>query len=145
MLACHACNSSAMDSPYPTLAQLTYSFCLQWHADLNDKVMLANGDPVPAILLANKADSAMNAVDEALLDSYCSQHNFIGWFATSAKTGQNVAEAFEALAGRIVEVSKTNTPVQREAGIKLGEDKPSWSENVDKFKASWWLLLRVTH
>eukprot|EP00045_Choanoeca_perplexa_P006481 m.55258 g.55258 ORF g.55258 m.55258 type:complete len:58 (+) comp13650_c1_seq62:1739-1912(+) len=47
-----------------------------------------------------------------------------------------VAEAFEALAGRIVEVSKTNTPVQREAGIKLGEDKPSWSENVDKFKAS---------
>eukprot|EP00045_Choanoeca_perplexa_P006482 m.55106 g.55106 ORF g.55106 m.55106 type:complete len:75 (+) comp13650_c1_seq8:1326-1550(+) len=54
MLACHACNSSAMDSPYPTLAQLTYSFCLQWHADLNDKVMLANGDPVPAILLANK-------------------------------------------------------------------------------------------
>eukprot|EP00045_Choanoeca_perplexa_P006478 m.55178 g.55178 ORF g.55178 m.55178 type:complete len:75 (+) comp13650_c1_seq35:1084-1308(+) len=32
----------------------TFDSVAKWHADLNDKVMLANGDPVPAILLANK-------------------------------------------------------------------------------------------
>eukprot|EP00730_Choanoeca_flexa_P015504 TRINITY_DN7133_c0_g1_i1.p1 TRINITY_DN7133_c0_g1~~TRINITY_DN7133_c0_g1_i1.p1 ORF type:complete len:236 (+),score=44.74 TRINITY_DN7133_c0_g1_i1:58-708(+) len=110
----------------------TFNSVAKWHADLNDKVMLANGDSVPAILLANKADQAIDAVDEAQLDRYCSQHNFIGWFATSAKTGQNVSEAFEALAERIVEVSKGTSSKRPEGTVKL-EQEPTLQE---KMKAS---------
>ncbi|EDQ85310.1 uncharacterized protein MONBRDRAFT_38928 [Monosiga brevicollis MX1] len=83
----------------------TFDSIVKWHTDLNDKVMLANGDRVPAILIANKADSILGPIDEAMLDEYCSKHGFLGWFATSAKTGQNIGEAFETLAREVIRVA----------------------------------------
>jgi len=34
--------------------QVTYESVLKWLADVTQKVMLENGDPVPILLLANK-------------------------------------------------------------------------------------------
>lgn len=58
----------------------------EWKQDLDNKVCLDSGRPVPAVLLANKCDMTGRDRDLALsLDSFCKDNGFIGWFETSAK------------------------------------------------------------
>jgi len=56
---------------------------------------------VPAIFLANKCDLEMNVTQEQL-NSEVSQYGGVAMFS-SAKTGQNVAEAFHALGEAIID------------------------------------------
>lgn len=60
----------------------------QWKQDLDSKVCLHSGRPIPAVLLANKCDMK-GANNELLssLDRFCQEHSFAGWFETSAKVG----------------------------------------------------------
>lgn len=58
----------------------------EWKQDLDSKVCLTSGCPLPAVLLANKCD--MKGKDRDLLsslDSFCEDNSFMGWFETSAK------------------------------------------------------------
>ncbi|XP_044023081.1 ras-related protein Rab-32 isoform X2 [Siniperca chuatsi] len=58
----------------------------EWKQDLDSKVCLDSGRPVPAVLLANKCD--MTGRDRNLvssLDSFCKDNRFMGWLETSAK------------------------------------------------------------
>lgn len=58
----------------------------EWKQDLNSKVCLDGGCPVPAVLLANKCD--MKGRDRDLvssLDGFCKDNSFTAWFETSAK------------------------------------------------------------
>lgn len=60
----------------------------QWKQDLDSKVCLQSGRPIPAVLLANKCD--MEGRDNDLLstlDHFCQENRFAGWFKTSAKVG----------------------------------------------------------
>lgn len=58
----------------------------QWKHDLDSKVRLASGSPVPAVLLANKCDQTEgNKELFSLMDNYCKEKGFLGWFETSAK------------------------------------------------------------
>lgn len=58
----------------------------EWKQDLDSKVCLDNGRPVPAILLANKCDMTDRDRDlMSSLDSFCKDNSFMGWFETSAK------------------------------------------------------------
>ncbi|KAM9341567.1 ras-related protein Rab-32 [Symphorus nematophorus] len=66
----------------------------EWKQDLDSKVCLDSGRPVPAVLLANKCD--MTGRDAGLvssLDSFCKDNRFMGWFETSAKDNINIDEA----------------------------------------------------
>ncbi|XP_042357244.1 ras-related protein Rab-32 [Plectropomus leopardus] len=65
-----------------------------WKQDLDNKVCLDGGHPVPAVLLANKCD--LTGWDRDLLsslDSFCKDNRFTGWFETSAKDNINIDEA----------------------------------------------------
>ncbi len=69
---------------------VTKSFTLEaasvWKQDLDSKIILDCGRPLPAVLLANKCD--MKGRDRDLvsyLDSFCKDNRFMGWFETSAK------------------------------------------------------------
>eukprot|EP01115_Flamella_aegyptia_P009141 TRINITY_DN38761_c0_g1_i1.p1 TRINITY_DN38761_c0_g1~~TRINITY_DN38761_c0_g1_i1.p1 ORF type:complete len:67 (+),score=7.15 TRINITY_DN38761_c0_g1_i1:54-254(+) len=54
--------------------------------------MRPNGRPVPTVLLANKCD--MNyAMSPSDIDKFAKDYGFIGWFPTSARTGQGINEA----------------------------------------------------
>jgi Ras-related protein Rab-32 len=57
----------------------TFDSVLKWHRDVNQKVMLANEQPVPILLLANKCDLEDAHFDPNLLDEFCKEHGFIGW------------------------------------------------------------------
>eukprot|EP00041_Stephanoeca_diplocostata_P017460 m.351801 g.351801 ORF g.351801 m.351801 type:complete len:224 (+) comp20706_c0_seq3:216-887(+) len=98
----------------------TFESVIKWQKDLNEKVMLANEDPVPTILLANKCDLSTD-IDTEKLDKFCEDNNFLAWFATSAKVNKNIDEAMQFLVEAILKVAKENQqPTQPENFIKLG-------------------------
>ncbi|XP_047466798.1 ras-related protein Rab-32 [Mugil cephalus] len=67
---------------------------LEWKRDLDSKVCLNSGRPIPAILLANKCDLKERDKDlVSSLDSFCKDNNFLAWFETSAKDNINIDEA----------------------------------------------------
>jgi len=103
----------------------TFEAVKKWQDDVNSKVSLANDQPIPMILLANKCDIPGITVDTEFLDDYCKKNNFIGWFKTSAATDTNIDQAMRFLTQHIVEVAKT-TNVRRpkeDATFKLDTEK----------------------
>lgn len=101
----------------------TFDAVLKWRDDVNSKVVLGNGKPIPAILLANKCDLEGIHVDSNMLDRFCEENGFAGWFATSASDNKNVDEAMGFLVERILEVAKDNQ-VQRPDALNLRQTAP---------------------
>ena len=54
------------------------------------------------MLLANKCDLEDVAVDRMMLDQFCTDGGFIGWFETSAKADVNIDAAARSLVGNIL-------------------------------------------
>lgn len=72
----------------------TFDAVLKWKNDLDSKVHLPNGSPIPAVLLANKCDQKKDrSQSPSQMDQFCKEHGFIGWFETSAKDNINIDEA----------------------------------------------------
>lgn len=72
----------------------TFEAVLKWKSDLDNKVHLPNGSPIPAVLLANKCDQKKdNNQSPSQMDQFCKDHGFTGWFETSAKDNINIDEA----------------------------------------------------
>ncbi|XP_074663085.1 ras-related protein Rab-32-like [Tubulanus polymorphus] len=95
----------------------TFDSVIKWLNDVNSKVMLANGDPVPIILLANKCDLDDCEIDEKSIAAFVQQNNLLGWFATSAKLDHNIDECMRFIVQRIIELpSEGVKPVEH---IKL--------------------------
>ncbi|KAK0139487.1 Ras-related protein Rab-38 [Merluccius polli] len=78
----------------------TFDAVLTWKDDLDSKVTLSQGRPVPAVLLANKSDQV--AVQNPKLDSFCKENAFVAWFETSAKENRNIEEAVRCLVDHIL-------------------------------------------
>ncbi|XP_070971585.1 LOW QUALITY PROTEIN: ras-related protein Rab-32 [Oncorhynchus clarkii lewisi] len=79
---------------FDTTKMETLEAASQWKHDLDSKVRLVSGSPVPAVLLANKCDQTEgNKELSSLMVNYCKEKGFLGWFETSAKDNLNVDEA----------------------------------------------------
>lgn len=90
----------------------TFESVAKWHQDLKDKVMLANGKPVPVILLANKSDLSPD-VDDQKYNNYIAEKQFKAWYKTSAKNDDQINEAMDALVEEIEKVAaENNAPIQ---------------------------------
>ncbi|XP_042368530.1 ras-related protein Rab-38 isoform X1 [Plectropomus leopardus] len=65
----------------------TFQAVLKWKGDLDSKVALSNGTPVPAVLLANKCDQRSHGLCPKLpkLENFSREYGFVGWYETSAK------------------------------------------------------------
>lgn len=64
----------------------TFEAVLKWKSDLDSKVHLPNGGPIPAVLLANKCDQKKEGGhNPSQMEQFCKEHGFTGWFETSAK------------------------------------------------------------
>lgn len=65
----------------------TFQAVLKWKGDLDAKVALCNGHPVPAVLLANKCDQQKHGLCAKLpkLENFSREQGFLGWYETSAK------------------------------------------------------------
>ena len=51
-----------------------------------------------------------------MLDEFCREHNFCGWFATSAATNQGIDEAMNFLVTQILAVARANRLPEQGAG-----------------------------
>ncbi|XP_032886557.1 ras-related protein Rab-38-like [Amblyraja radiata] len=82
----------------------TFEAVLKWKTDLDSKVRLQNGRPVPAVLLANKCDQAKEGLTNTLpkLDQFCKDNGFIAWFETSAKDNIRIEESARLLVEHII-------------------------------------------
>ena len=64
-----------------------------WYTELNKYC----GD-IPVVLFANKVDLVnQNNLNELEIEELVKEYNFLGYYITSAKTGQGVLEAFNAI------------------------------------------------
>ncbi|KAK9959403.1 hypothetical protein ABG768_009531 [Culter alburnus] len=85
----------------------TLDGALNWKHELDCHVMLKNGRPIPAVLLANKCDETKVCQRNAsLLEKICQEKGFIGWFQTSAKENINVEEAAKFLVKHILQTNE---------------------------------------
>jgi len=107
----------------------TFDAVLKWRDDVNSKVVLANNDPIPALLLANKSDIPGVTIDHEMLDKFVKDNGFIGWFETSAQKNTNVDDAMKFLISKILEVAQKNIPTRPENTITL--DSSSRAEEGD--------------
>ncbi len=80
----------------------TFFFPAQWKREIDTKVTLPNGSPLPVVLLANKCDLPDTRVDKEELDAFCKEHGFIGWYETSAKSNHNIEESVKGLVTNIL-------------------------------------------
>jgi len=87
----------------------TFDAVAKWQHDVNSKVMLANNQPIPTLLLANKCDMPGVVIDREQLDKYVDENGFIGWFETSAAQDVNIDDAVKFLIAKIIDVAKSNT------------------------------------
>ena len=111
----------------------TFEAVLKWRDDVNQKVVLANDEPIPCILLANKCDLPDVRLDEALLDQFCKEHNFAGWFATSAASNQGIDEAMNFLVTKILEVARANRlPEQNQDSLEVGSAQQDAKKQAGK-------------
>jgi len=88
----------------------TFDAVIKWRDDVNSKVVLANDEPIPLILLANKCDIPGVTIDSPALDEFCKNNGFKAWFQTSAQENKNIDEAMQFLVNQIIEVAKHNKP-----------------------------------
>nr|XP_027203958.1 ras-related protein Rab-32-like [Dermatophagoides pteronyssinus] len=89
-------------------APSSFNAVLKWKHDLDTKVCMADGQPIPCLLLANKCDANKEgiAADPEMLEKFCKENNFCGWFYTSAKENTNIEESAKFLVGKILQRQK---------------------------------------
>jgi len=83
----------------------TFEAVTKWKNDIDAKVMLPDGSPIPVVLLANKCDLAKEGLvkNAQQMDKHCEDKGFIGWFETSAKENINIDKACRFLVQKILE------------------------------------------
>ncbi|XP_064215429.1 ras-related protein Rab-32 isoform X1 [Tribolium castaneum] len=83
----------------------TFESVAKWKSDLDSKVQLSDGSPIPCVLLANKCDQQKEGLvnHPNKMDEYCKENGFTTWFETSAKDNINIDEAANALVAKILE------------------------------------------
>uniref|UniRef100_A0ACB8GBP5 Rab32, member RAS oncoprotein n=2 Tax=Sphaerodactylus townsendi TaxID=933632 RepID=A0ACB8GBP5_9SAUR len=102
----------------------TFDAVSKWKHDLDSKVLLPNGSPIPAVLLANKCDQKKDGgQNSSSMDQFCKDGGFVGWFETSAKDNINIDEATRFLVENILANLKTFPSEENDVGrIKLDPD-----------------------
>jgi len=104
----------------------TFEAAAKWKSDIDSKVTVGVEEkPIPVVLLANKIDLAKEGwvKTAAQMDQYCKEHNFAGWFETSAKDNMGIEKASKFLISKILENRVTDKPVA--SGIVRPGEKPT--------------------
>ncbi|XP_069468462.1 ras-related protein Rab-38-like [Ambystoma mexicanum] len=102
----------------------TFEAVPRWKEDMDAKVSLQSGKPIPIILLANKCDQLPEGLGTDLprLDHFCRDNGFSGWFETSAKENLNIEEAVGCLIKNMI-ANEEGTDSRRDPNIALNTVK----------------------
>jgi len=100
----------------------TYQNVKNWKNDIDVKVRLPNGNPLPIVLLANKYDLVVNGegiVSKEELDKFCNEQGILAWFATSAKDDLGITDAANRLIKTVIESGQKDDQEQDPSTIKI--------------------------
>ncbi|XP_065898299.1 ras-related protein Rab-32-like [Dysidea avara] len=106
----------------------TFEAVQMWKSDLDNKVLLPNGQPIPAVLLANKCDLSSEGFlgNVNQLDDYCRDKGFHSWFQTSAKENIGIDEAARSLVAKILENDESSDHHKEDTNVvTLKQDNTS--------------------
>ncbi|XP_072051404.1 ras-related protein Rab-7L1-like [Amphiura filiformis] len=92
----------------------TFQSVIRWKDDVDSKVALRDGTPIPCLLLANKVDLPEHSVTEEEIKKLSQDRTFVGWSMISVKDNVNVADSMKFLVEEIL----VRTRAQ---GTKAGE------------------------
>lgn len=126
------CNIPGPCSRSIAIAVLCGGTCIgRWKSEIDTKVQLPNGKPLPVLLIGNKCDidTGAAAVDEAQLNKFCEDNGFIGWFQTSALANTNIEPAVRALVRNIL--THTDAFEAQQAAVEAAEGD---SDRIDMSK-----------
>lgn len=114
----------------------TFEAVQKWKNDIDTKVNFPGTDtPIPVVLLANKCDLKEGFVrDSQVMEAFCKEHGFAGWFETSAKDDLNIEKASRFLVSKMLEMDQKRGPIEEKTGgFKVTQKNPqqkpegSWS------------------
>lgn len=80
--------------------EATFAVAQKWKEDIDNKVLRADGSPLPVVLVVNKCDTVENEgrnLDEDMINTFCAKNGLAAWIPTSARTGYNVEKAVRCL------------------------------------------------
>ena len=82
----------------------SFDMVKEWKADIDSKVLTSTGEPIPSLLLGNKIDIASEGKwnGQENIENYVKEHNFIGFFETSAREKTNIDKAAQFLVDYIM-------------------------------------------
>lgn len=103
---------------FDTTRPATFESAAQWKADIDEKVQLSDGSPIPVILVGTKSDlteARATLEDEALAD-FARTNNYLAAVTCSSKSGDNVVEVVEIMATAVLEQGDSNESVGGQAG-----------------------------
>ncbi|KAJ8399427.1 hypothetical protein AAFF_G00411390 [Aldrovandia affinis] len=104
----------------------TFEAVSKWKQDLDCNVKLPDGCPIPTVLLANKCDQKNgDTIDISLLDRFCKEAGFLGWFHTSAKENVNVDTAGHFLVESILGNVREQQLEERESDVIKLDQTPA--------------------
>ncbi|NWX88202.1 RAB7L protein, partial [Nothoprocta ornata] len=83
----------------------SFSNSQKWKQDLDSKLVLPDGRPVPCLLLANKCDLSPWAVTREEVDRFSKENGFSGWVETSVKENKNIHESMRVLIEKMMSSS----------------------------------------
>ncbi|XP_006010971.1 ras-related protein Rab-7L1 isoform X2 [Latimeria chalumnae] len=101
--------ASACIIMFDVTSKNTFQNCLKWKRDLDSKVTLPNGHPVPCMLLANKSDLSPWAVTVEEVERFSKESGFIGWIETSVKENKNIHESMRVIVENIMAKDSMNS------------------------------------
>jgi len=108
---------------YDISRHATFEAVTKWRDDVNSKVVLANDEPIPLVLLANKCDLSDVKVDRNELDQFIKENGFVAWFETSAMNNTNIDDAMHCIVSKILAVAASNKPQMPIGTVLITPDK----------------------
>jgi len=122
---------------YDLFQRDSFESAAKWKKDIDQKVFLPSGAPIPVLLLGNKDDliseSAQPEVTDVEIEHFVKLHKFYAHFKCSAKTGHNIKTACHHLVLQIAENNKLEKAKEEDGEKEPENDKgPGQSVSLDE-------------
>jgi len=114
----------------------TFEAATKWKEDIDSKVSVGVEEKkIPVLLLANKIDLAPEGFIKSAsqMEHFCKEHDFAGWFETSAKENYGIDKAAKFLINKILE-NKVTTATPDSSVIKSNQMSGSSKGNANEKK-----------
>jgi len=105
----------------------TLQTAIKWKQDIDDKVTLSDGSPLPVILVGNKNDLiqekewAHSLYSKQYFSSFCKDYGFSAWFTTSCLDGSNIDAPFQFIGDMVIK-HQIPMPNNKKDTIRISSD-----------------------